>query len=376
VTVKEPLTSVELLDFAVPTNVSDISYSKFYDTALSGTEAIAYTTTVGTLTFQAIDETTPEVLTGSESVTLGSSIQRIIPIKTQRSYATIGLRITRDVYDTITLSQVEHYAEDTPSTLMLENGYVTNFVLPASVFKNTTSLEIKATAQTPDGKILIGCFYPTETAFILWDALLKQVEWVSYASVTCPVTFSKVFAHANVIEGRFYFLSGEDLYALNLKTGDVFVHQSSVISGVVVNTRQYYSQSLKSVITTRDGKQVKLSTGVVVPNTVSISSIISVILEKALIQREYVNQFVELAEGNTKVLVYQIEAPLEVRIKRNNKRPLAPRLKKKPTLAKIKKMTSIYQQFKYKEAKVFDSSKLSTKQIVKDILKDIKSSHD
>jgi len=98
---------------------------------------------------------------------------------------------------------------------------------------------------------------------------------------------------------------------------------------------------------------------------------INVIVEKAFTQDKYLRSFAKIARGRARLLIYQIEAPVYIRIQRVKQRPLPPDAKGKPKLEKIKRNTLHYEQFKYKGAKVFDSSLLSPNQIVRRILKDV-----
>lgn len=101
----------------------------------------------------------------------------------------------------------------------------------------------------------------------------------------------------------------------------------------------------------------------------------NVIVEKAFTQDKYLKKFLKLINYNTKkTFIYQIEAPLHIRIERIKNRPFPDEIKRKPSLKKIKKNYYRYNNFKYKGAKTFDSYELSTKQIVNKILKDIKQS--
>ncbi len=77
-------------------------------------------------------------------------------------------------------------------------------------------------------------------------------------------------------------------------------------------------------------------------------------------------------EKSTKVLVYQIEAPLEVQMQRVKERWLAGKTKRLLTKSHVLKNNAFYEKHKYEGATVFDSSKLTTPQIVNRILKDTK----
>ncbi len=70
--------------------------------------------------------------------------------------------------------------------------------------------------------------------------------------------------------------------------------------------------------------------------------------------------------------VYQIEAPLEVRMQRIKDRPLQAGARKKMDKAWIMRNDQNYTTNKYQDAKVFDSGKLSASKIVNQIVQDIK----
>ncbi len=99
---------------------------------------------------------------------------------------------------------------------------------------------------------------------------------------------------------------------------------------------------------------------------------INVIVEKAFTRERFLKSFIKNLRGKAKIFVYQIEAPIKIRTIRVKKRPLPPDSKLKPTKKKIKSNTKHYHLYKYKKAKVFDSTKLTPNKIVKEILKDIK----
>ena len=74
----------------------------------------------------------------------------------------------------------------------------------------------------------------------------------------------------------------------------------------------------------------------------------------------------------SRVFIYQLEAPFDVRVKRAKERWAAGKTKRLLPPAHIKKNDEWYAKDGYRGARVFDSNKLSTKQIAKEILKDIK----
>lgn len=101
----------------------------------------------------------------------------------------------------------------------------------------------------------------------------------------------------------------------------------------------------------------------------------NVIVEKAFTHEEYIKQFLKVAKPRkAKLLVYQIEAPLDICIKRVKKRHLPEYASKRPSERRIRRNHKHYQLFRYRKARVFDSTNFTTAEIVKEILKDIKSS--
>jgi len=99
---------------------------------------------------------------------------------------------------------------------------------------------------------------------------------------------------------------------------------------------------------------------------------INVIIEKAFTKEEYLKEFVKGMNKLARVFIYQLNAPLKLRIRRVKKRPLHPENKKKPPKSKIKRNTKHFEESRYKRAKEFDTSKTSSRKIVNSILKDIK----
>ena len=98
---------------------------------------------------------------------------------------------------------------------------------------------------------------------------------------------------------------------------------------------------------------------------------INVIVEKAFTREEFLKSFIKPFKKKSKLLIYQIEAPATIRAIRVRERPLHPEVKKRPPKNKFERNARHYTQFKYKNAKVFDSSKLTPQQIVNRIIKDI-----
>lgn len=100
---------------------------------------------------------------------------------------------------------------------------------------------------------------------------------------------------------------------------------------------------------------------------------INVIFEAFWGTKENINMLLRGVKlPKSRVFIYQLNAPFEVRIKRAKEGWLAGNRKRLLPPAHIKKNDKLYTAKRFKEAKIFDSHKLSTAQIAKQILKDIK----
>lgn len=101
---------------------------------------------------------------------------------------------------------------------------------------------------------------------------------------------------------------------------------------------------------------------------------INVIVEKAFTMEQYLRAFLKLIKTKPRIFIYQMEIPFELGILRVKERE---RLKEKgiPKNKIKEKVTRNYKHFiesRYKDAKVFDSSKLTPRQIINKIIKDLK----
>ena len=96
-----------------------------------------------------------------------------------------------------------------------------------------------------------------------------------------------------------------------------------------------------------------------------------VIVEKAFTREEFLLPFINALKNYSKVYVYQLHAPLEIRIERIKQRPPSSDTGKWPTKAKIKRNNKNFEEFRYKNAKEFDTTKLTSNQIVNKILKEV-----
>ena len=103
-----------------------------------------------------------------------------------------------------------------------------------------------------------------------------------------------------------------------------------------------------------------------------IKNNINVIVEKAFTREEFLKSFIKKIEKNSKVYIYQLHAPINLRKERVKNRSIPKDAKKRPTEDKIRRNTKHFQKFRYKNAIEFDSSKLTAKQIANKMLRDIK----
>jgi predicted ABC-type ATPase len=101
---------------------------------------------------------------------------------------------------------------------------------------------------------------------------------------------------------------------------------------------------------------------------------VNVIYEAYFGKGEFIHEVLDAMskhKSSTKVLVYQIEAPLEIQMKRVKERWLAGKTKRLLTKAHVVKNNTFYEKHKYKGATIFDSSKLTAQQIANRILRDL-----
>lgn len=101
---------------------------------------------------------------------------------------------------------------------------------------------------------------------------------------------------------------------------------------------------------------------------------INVIVEKAFTKKEFLESFIKRIKTKSRKLIYQIEAPIEITFPRIKEREKLkekgiPRNKLKE---KVMRNYSHYKEGKYDKAKVFDSSKLTPRKIVNQVIKNIK----
>lgn len=105
---------------------------------------------------------------------------------------------------------------------------------------------------------------------------------------------------------------------------------------------------------------------------------INVIVEKAFTREEYLKSFIKSIKNKPNLYIYQIEVPLEIGLSRVKKRE---KLKEKGIprnriKEKVTRNYSHYNQFKYSNAKIFDSSKLTPRMIANKILKEVGSKNE
>lgn len=98
---------------------------------------------------------------------------------------------------------------------------------------------------------------------------------------------------------------------------------------------------------------------------------VSVICEAYFGRGEYIHTLIKKQKG-VRVLVYQIEAPFQVRAQRIKERYRKGEKKRWLTQAKLKLNDVTYHTNKYTKARAFDSSKYTAIQISKQIIQEIK----
>ena len=99
---------------------------------------------------------------------------------------------------------------------------------------------------------------------------------------------------------------------------------------------------------------------------------INVIVEKAFTREEFLKEFIKGFKNKSRLFIYQLHSPLNLRIKRIKERGPSPNTGKIQKLPKIQKNSKHFEEFRYREAKEFDTSKLTVRQMTNKILKDIK----
>jgi predicted kinase len=100
---------------------------------------------------------------------------------------------------------------------------------------------------------------------------------------------------------------------------------------------------------------------------------LSVCIEQGFMRAEYVQPYLDLAkEFKVRFLMFQIEAPKEVLLKRLTLRPAPVEAKEPMTIEKIKENLDTYFTHKYQKAKVIDSENKTPEVIAEIILKELK----
>jgi len=100
---------------------------------------------------------------------------------------------------------------------------------------------------------------------------------------------------------------------------------------------------------------------------------INVIVEKAFTRTQYLKKFITpFQRSKANILIYQLEAPLDIAIKRVKQRPISPDAKRKLTKKRIIQNHKNFMLYRYKKARVFDSTKSSPEEIAREMQKDIK----
>jgi predicted ABC-type ATPase len=101
---------------------------------------------------------------------------------------------------------------------------------------------------------------------------------------------------------------------------------------------------------------------------------VNVLVEKAFIREKFLKSFVNSIKVKSRVFIYQIEVPFHIGFSRVKEREKLKEkgIPKNKLKEKVTRNYSHYHQFRYRRARVFDSSELSPGKIVNKILKDIK----
>ena len=99
---------------------------------------------------------------------------------------------------------------------------------------------------------------------------------------------------------------------------------------------------------------------------------INVIAEKAFTRSEILKKFIGGLERNSRLFIYQLDSSLSERINRIRKRPVSQFTGKKIPISKITRNSKNFQRERYKKAREFNTTKMSIKEIVKEIMGDIK----
>ena len=99
---------------------------------------------------------------------------------------------------------------------------------------------------------------------------------------------------------------------------------------------------------------------------------VNVVYEAYFGKKEFIENVAKLAEGDIKLLVYQIEAPFETRKEKIKSRFEKGETKKLLPDEHIDRNDKFYYENKYQGAKVFDSSRSSPDEIVCAIIEDLK----
>lgn len=100
---------------------------------------------------------------------------------------------------------------------------------------------------------------------------------------------------------------------------------------------------------------------------------INVLLPQGFWKKEYIEPYIRFAEENdTRLFVYQLEAPRWVLMERVKNRPKSELAKTPVPEERVVKNLDTWEENRYWLGKVFDTSKLSSEEIVTEIIKDIK----
>ncbi len=101
---------------------------------------------------------------------------------------------------------------------------------------------------------------------------------------------------------------------------------------------------------------------------------INVIVEKAFTAEVYLKSFLKLIKTKSNILVYQVEVPFEIGFLRVKEREKIKKggIPKNKIREKVTRNYKVFSESRYGDAKIFDSSKLTPRKIVNQMVKDIK----
>lgn len=99
---------------------------------------------------------------------------------------------------------------------------------------------------------------------------------------------------------------------------------------------------------------------------------INVIVEKAFTSKQFLEFFIKGFNASARVFIYQLDAPLDVRISRIRERESKNPDAFPQTLEKIYRNSKHFTEGRYEKAKVFESHKMSSVEIAKKIMEEVR----